>query len=446
MRDHRLTGLDFLRALACLLVFLHHTTQRLDPAMLEGGWAAYYRFFNMGAFGVGIFFLLSGFLLTRPFWVALDAGEPLPSLAAYALRRAARIIPGYYLALTGSFVLSAIVFGTVIDAEIARRYLSGLFFLSAFHWSTLFPVEWNGPLWSIGMEVASYALLPFGVAAIFALRDRLPGWKARLGFLAVVVVALLGHWLMVTLVPKETVNVGFAHGSVGGAKYWMPQYNVFGFFTVFALGGLVAGLSLRWRGRSLFADLLAIAGLALAAWAMWTSGSDPAKPEAFGWLGIPYDFPIFHLGVALALLALPHMRLLGALTELPPVRYLAKVSFGIYVWHFLLLELLRQGLAPDYGYAGVTDTGRWMELTAASFVLAVAAGSISWHVVEAPALVWMRRHQGRMAGNTAKSEGNRPFWRGSQAARPQGVETESRPVRHEGAAPQAVAPPTNLHA
>jgi peptidoglycan/LPS O-acetylase OafA/YrhL len=432
LRDDRLTGLDLLRALACLLVFLHHTTQRLDPRALEGGWAVYYRFFNMGAFGVGVFFLLSGFLLTRPFWVAFDAGKPMPSLRTYVMRRAARIVPGYYVALTVSFILAAAVFGTVIDPEIVRRYLSGLFFVSAFHWSTLFPVEWDGPLWSIGMEVVSYALLPLGVITVFAFREWLAGWKGRLTFVAVVALALLAHWLTVTFVPKETVDVGFDHGSIGGAKYWMPEYNVFGFFTVFALGGLTAGLSVLWRGRSVLADIAALAGLGLAAWAMWMSGADPTRPEAFGWLGIPYDFPVFHLGVALALLALPHSRLLPAITELSPIRYLAKVSFGIYVWHFLLLELLRQGLARDYGYAGVADTGRWMELTAASFVLAVAAGTISWYGVEAPALKWMRRHEGQVAGN--------------QGLQPVRLDTESRPARGKGVAPQAAAPPPNLHA
>lgn len=393
MRDDRLTGLDFLRALACLLVFLHHTAQRLDVQAMGAGWRAYYRFADMGAFGVGIFFLLSGFLLAYPFWVAFDAGRPMPSLATYALRRIARIVPGYYVALTASFLLAATVFGTVVTPEIVRRYVTGLLFVNELHWSTLFPVEINGPLWSIGMEVASYTLLPLGLFALYALRPRLPGWRGRVSFFGVVLLALAAHWLTVTFVPKETVDADFAHGAVGGAKYWMPQYNVFGFFTVFALGGLAAGLSLLWRGRAVAADVLALLGLVIAAAAMWASGVVD-KPEAFGWLGIPYDFPVFHLGVALALLALPHARLMPLFTELAPIRYLAKVSFGIYVWHFLLLELVRQGVAPDYGYAGISDGLRWGELTCASFVLAVAAGSISWYGIEAPALGWLRRREG----------------------------------------------------
>jgi peptidoglycan/LPS O-acetylase OafA/YrhL len=393
LRDNRLTGLDFLRALACLLVFAHHTTQRLNFDVLTGGWGVYYLFFNMGAFGVGIFFLLSGFLLTRPFWVAFDAGAPMPSLGIYALRRAARIIPGYYVALTATVILAATVFGVPFGPDIVARYVSGLFFVNEFHWLTLFPAEVNGPLWSVGMEVASYVLLPFGLFALFALRPLLPGWRGRLVFLGIVGLSLVAQYLIVTFVPKETVDADFGHGMVGGAKYWMPQYNVVGFFLVFAMGGLTAGLSTLWRGdRHVLADILGVAGLLAAAWAiLWVAPS--RAPESFGWLGVPYHFPFFHLGVALALFALPHAKFLPLVTELPPVRYLAKISFGIYIWHFLVLELIRQNFAPSFGYAGINDTNQWLALTGISLVLALVAGSLSWYLIESPALGWAKHFE-----------------------------------------------------
>jgi peptidoglycan/LPS O-acetylase OafA/YrhL len=380
-----------MRALACLLVFSHHTVQRLNFDALTGGWQPFYLFFNMGAFGVGIFFLLSGFLLARPFWVAFDAGAPMPSLKTYALRRAARIVPGFYVSLTVTLILAVAVFGTVFDGQLVFRYIAGLLFIGEFHWLTLFPTEVNGPLWSIGMEVASYALLPLGLVALFALRRTLPGWGGRIVFVAVIGLALLAHYLVATLVPPATEDVGFGHGMIGGAKFWMPKYNVAGFFTVFAMGSLTAGLSLLWRGkRNLVADVLVLAGLFGAAWAMWTVS--PARaPESFGWLGAPYNFPYFHLGIALALLAFPHTRLLPALSELAPVRYVAKISFGIYIWHFLILELVRQFFAPSFGYAGISSTAYWMTLTGISLVLALLAGSLSWYGIEQPVLNWAKR-------------------------------------------------------
>ncbi len=282
MRDTRLTGLDFLRALACLLVFAHHTVQRLNFDALSGGWRVYYLFFNMGAFGVGIFFLLSGFLLARPFWIAFDAGEAMPSLKTYAIRRAARIAPGFYVALTVTLVLAVAVFGTPFSPDMLYRYVAGLLFVGEFHWLTLFPVEVNGPLWSIGMEVASYALLPLGLLALFALPRPIAAWPSRLVFAGVVAAALVGHLLVLTLMPKETVEADFGYGLIGGAKYWMPQFNVFGFFVVFAMGSLTAGLSVLWRGeRRVLADVLVVLGLVGAGAAMWhVAPGGRRKPSA----------------------------------------------------------------------------------------------------------------------------------------------------------------------
>jgi len=406
LRDSRLTGLDFLRALACVLVFMHHSTQRLNFNSLYGGWLNYYHFFNMGAFGVGIFFLLSGFLLTRPYWVAFDADEPMPSLKTYAVRRAARIVPGYYLSLTVTFILVATVFATPLTGQLWQRYVAGLLFVNEFHWLTLFPVEINGPLWSIGMEVASYAMLPLGLLALFRLRPVLPRWKGRVVFIGVVCLALVGQCLMVLFVPQETYQADFSYGMVGGAKYWMPEFNFIGFFAVFALGGLTAGLSTLWRGKPIaVADVLAIAGLVLAGWAMWSRSADYLKPEAMGFLGIPYDFPIFHLGIALALLTLPHARWLPFITELPPIRYIAKISFGIYIWHYIVLELIRQYGEPRFQWGGIADTSYWFELVLAAAVLSLIAGSLSWFGIEAPVLNWVQRRErrNRSAAETAAS-------------------------------------------
>jgi len=39
------------------------------------------------------------------------------------------------------------------------RYIAGLLLVADFHWLTWFPVEFNGPLWSIARKITSYALL-----------------------------------------------------------------------------------------------------------------------------------------------------------------------------------------------------------------------------------------------------------------------------------------------
>jgi len=110
LRDDRLTGLDLLRALACLLVFAHHTTQRLNFDALSGGWHNYYLFFNMGAFGVAIFFLLSGFLIMQSMLNWLN--KPEPRLPGFVADRVARIMTPYVPALILIALLNVLLIHT----------------------------------------------------------------------------------------------------------------------------------------------------------------------------------------------------------------------------------------------------------------------------------------------------------------------------------------------
>ena len=65
--------------------------------LLESRWAVLLAHLNVG---VALFFLISGFLLYRPYALALVHGSEPPRLAAYAKRRFLRIVPAYWVALT----------------------------------------------------------------------------------------------------------------------------------------------------------------------------------------------------------------------------------------------------------------------------------------------------------------------------------------------------------
>src|SRR4051812_48342221 len=106
MPRQRLDALDGLRGLAALGVLVLHVwmfsygdLHKPPKGLLD---------FVLGELrlGVQLFFVLSGFLIFRPFAAAaLDGARRGPSLVRYAVRRAARILPGYWLALGASFLL-----------------------------------------------------------------------------------------------------------------------------------------------------------------------------------------------------------------------------------------------------------------------------------------------------------------------------------------------------
>lgn len=392
--DHRLHGADFMRASACTIVLLHHLAQRADYTSALGDNPFVHVLSSVGGMGVAIFFVLSGFLLARPFWAALDSGAPRPSIRTYLLRRAARIVPGFWLALTVTFILSITVFGSTLDGWLGLRYLSGVFLVSDWHWTTLFPVEINGPLWSISFEVTAYILLPLAFAALFrAGRGRLRGWGARLAWLAVIATAMAAHAVFVATVHVDPLDKGWDYGLQGGAKTWMPWFNPFGFFAIFAVGALGSGVgTLLVRANPLICDLLAGMALLAVATIIWTNGMHGGG-EFYGLLSIPYEFPIFPLLVALFLAAAPSGRLVGRLLDNGPVRYLARISFGIYIWHYLVLELVRLYWVPQMVQGGITDPAGFLTASAAIIGITLVIAAASWHWLEQPILIWARRFE-----------------------------------------------------
>jgi len=392
---NRLLGADFLRAVACMMVLLHHLVFRLDLNKAPEGARPVLDFLVMGSFGVAVFFVLSGFLLARPFWQALDRGAPMPDLAVFALRRAARILPGFWLALSTSLVLSVAVSGSVLDGQLIGRFLAGFFLVSDWHWVTLFPVDNNGPLWSIGFEITSYVLLPLCLAALFALGSR--GWPARLVWLAIIALVLAVHMAVVQWAPIDEAGRGWDHGLVGGAKAWVPRFNPIGFFAIFAIGALAAGVQIQlahWR-HWVF-DLIGLAAIASAAAVMAVHVG--GLTEGFGWLGIPYGFPTTPLLVGTALVALPSSVLAGRLLDNPVARYIAEISFGIYIWHFLIIALLARLVPPAFDNSGADAWTLWLWSSGATVLISLVVATVSFYVLERPVVRWARSLERRRDG------------------------------------------------
>lgn len=389
----RLGGADFVRAVACLMVLAHHLVLRMDFSYLPDALALPLILARFGNYGVSVFFVLSGFLLSRPFWLALDSGLPPPSLKIYAMRRAARILPGFWVALTVGFILSFTLYDFPLDGELAGRYIAGFFLMSQWHWSTFFPVQGDGPLWSIPFETTCYVLLPIAFLLLFSpalrLRAALP---ARILWLGVIALTLLGHWLIVTHIPIDTVERGWQYGFQGGAKEWMPRYNPIGFFAVFAIGALAAGIqTMIPRKRSPLYDAVAMLAMIIGLAEIWMSVDD--SWEGYGWLGIPYRFPVFPLAVAAALCTLPQSVALSQVLDNRLSRYIATVSFGVYVWQDIVLMLMKKLFPWSFGTGSDDVLGGWFTSSLVATIIIFAIGTLSYVLLERPVIRWARARE-----------------------------------------------------
>jgi len=408
---HRLGGADGVRALACLMVMAHHACQRLNlPA--QAPWVQEGQLFLLtGAAGVGVFFVLSGYLLSTPFWKAWGEGGDRPSLATFGLSRWARIAPSFWVNLTLTFVLSLTF---VPDApNLVWRFVSGLTFTSSLTWQTMFPVEINGPLWSIGYEVFSYALLALFLFLWFLVPGKRTVVKGLGFWVGVFALTVAGHLLVLALGQTDPVLKGWQFGLSGGAKYWWPAYNPVGFFATFVVGVFAAGVT-NALGRATpptkpgwLWDALVVA--ALVAWALllWILRKQP--DFAFSWPLQPYYFPTFALLVGAVLALAPHTRFMKFVLDNPVARFIATISFGLYIWHYLFLEG-SQLIWPDVHYFGIHNLGDWALKIGSIYAAALVVATLSWYFFEKRIVEWSQ-NRGKPAGGvratTSTSEGRR---------------------------------------
>ncbi|MEK3688007.1 acyltransferase family protein [Paenibacillus sp. FSL R10-2736] len=391
----RLAGADGIRAIACLSVILHHLSQKLAMPAQKPWLQEVQSVLLLGNSGVSLFFLLSGFLLSFPFWSAYLENKPYPSIRTYAVRRAARIIPGFYVSF---LVCLLLVWRLDIPTEyLWRRVITGFTFTSGFHYTTFFPSDLNGPFWSISFEVFSYLLMPVFMAVLFVLGKRRSFGKAILFWVAAFGLVLAINSLVHQWFTPSGQGRGWDYGQIGGAKYWMPNYNPVGFFGHFAIGILAAGITTafmqlgakveRLRKLGVF-DAAGAAALGLAGLLIWRMRHQ--GEFEFSLQHQPYYFPAYAILFGIVLLSAPFSVIVGRLLDNRFFRFTAQISFGLYIWHYLFITLIEKYGIADYHYSGIRDVWRWLGISVPVLVISYAAAAVSYYVIERPFIHWSK--------------------------------------------------------
>ena len=353
MTEARAHGLDGLRGLAAVAVLVLHVwmyTGANDPAhsVLADRVIGEFRT------AVLLFFVLSAFLLAAP-WVAASRGErPPPDLGRFAVRRAARVVPGYLLALAGSLVL---LHGTGHPRDIDLDQLP-LFLLFVPNIDPDTRTMLDPPMWSLHVEVTFYLVLPIIGWALMRLARR-----GRLSGPLALCLALAGASV-------GWIALSYAAGWEPEVTWTLPTY-----LGAFACG---IGAAVLAHGRRLGAagamGLLLAGGAAVLLNAMWHSAGETGATGV-----IVADLPA-SLGFAaiVAAIALRPARILA----MQPLRFLGVISLGMYLWHMPVLYALQIQHAMPEGF--------WPAL---AHVLGptLLLGIASWMLVEQHALRWSAR-------------------------------------------------------
>ena len=127
-----------------------------------------------GAFGVWVFFVLSGYLIGRPFVRSAIEGGPRPSIAQFARKRTLRILPAYWTVLTIVIVFMVCL---TTSAEISSARAVGLYALVINGDNPL--SAWTAHMWTLEAEAMFYVALPVMALLCAPLLRRLPTPGAR---------------------------------------------------------------------------------------------------------------------------------------------------------------------------------------------------------------------------------------------------------------------------
>lgn len=154
-----IAALDGLRGVAILAVLAHQLC--IDGYAANRGIQLALLPFQAGWFGVQLFFVLSGFLITG---ILLETRSVENYWSSFFLRRVLRIFPLYYLLLVGTFVIAPRLFDLPASVLAEHRHQAWYwFYLSNWWFSSRHEVTGLGHCWSLALEEQFYLLWPFAV-------------------------------------------------------------------------------------------------------------------------------------------------------------------------------------------------------------------------------------------------------------------------------------------
>ncbi len=340
--------------------------------------------------GLTLFFVLSGFLLYRPFVAAIRDGRPRPSFRSYLESRALRILPAYWvILLAAALVLQSALVRTSVSEERYTRLDAPEQLLAAGLLVQNYVPEWMqtgiGVAWSLNVEVAFYLLLPVLVLLGGALSDRASSDRGRwLGLLApaavLVAISVVGRILTARVEP-----VGAVAGFDGDWHSVLARSFLF-HADLFAAGLALAIVSVAVErdprllpGRWPLAALLAIPLLLLAALRV---------APLYG------ELSALACALLVALVVLPaaaagRPRRLTRLFASPALAAVGLASYSIFLWHGPVIDFLRE--------RGLTASGPSGFAVSLALVLAItgALSLLTYRYVERPALRLKTRRRAR---------------------------------------------------
>lgn len=375
MKDNRTAAVDFpaldvLRLVGAVAVLTTHVAFQTGEYFRHGLLGTVLARLDIG---VAIFFVLSGFLLSRPWWASAESGTPPPRVGRYALKRILRIWPVYLVTVC---VALALVPGNE-DATVTEWVISALL-LDTYVDDTL-PYGLT-QMWSLSVEVAFYVMLPL-LMLLATRRSRL-----RYDVVLLLGMVVLNVAWIVTLAP-----------ALDDLREWAPGLWLPGYLSWFAAGMWLARTHARHHtagGRPPWVVSLgeqpgvcwtAALGLLLVA-ATPVAGPVLLEPGTAGQaVAKTLLYAVIGLLVVAAGVWSPAAGLFRRTASARVLRHLGHVSYSIFCTHLIVLALLQERM--DYELF----SGRFPMMWVLTLGLTLAVSELTYWLVERPGMSLARR-------------------------------------------------------
>ncbi|MCB0894811.1 MAG: acyltransferase [Nocardioides sp.] len=366
-RDRSFPTLNAARAIGAIMVVLTHSA--FNTGQINHGW--------VGAvlarldFGVTIFFVLSGFLLSRPWFLTAALGRPAPSTRHYLWKRALRILPLYWVV-----VVLALTLDPANEDMGWQDWLANLTFTQLYR-PELLPSSLT-QMWSLCTEVAFYVVLPF-LCWFLTWRPWTGTHRLHLpsviGRSAIFFVGGVAWQAAVAPIP----------GDEGHYAQWLPGYLPW-FLVGVCFAAVSASLVVHPRDHPLERLGHDLVGCWILATAVFAIAASPlAGPRTLltpgSWEAGP---KVVLYAVAGGLYLLPLVfgpeREGWIRTQLsgPVLFWLGEISYGIFAIHMLVLNGVFRALDIE------VFTGRFVTIALLTLGITIVLATISYYLYERP--------------------------------------------------------------
>ncbi|MCV7426112.1 acyltransferase family protein [Mycobacterium montefiorense] len=358
----RVASLTGVRAVAAILVVGTHAAYTTGK-YTHGYWGL------VGArleIGVPIFFVLSGFLLFRPWVQAAATGGPPPSVSRYARHRVRRIMPAYVITVLIAYLLyhyreagpnpGHSWLGLVRNLTLTQIYTDG--YLGKYLHQGL------TQMWSLAVEASFYVILPFLAYLLLVVVCR-RRWRPNL---------LVGTVLALALIsPVWVVLVRIDHWFPDGARLWLPTY------LAWFLGGMLLAVLQAMGVRCYAFAAVPLAVICYFIVATPIGGAPTTSPSAMAEAVVKTVFYTVIATLAVAPLALEGDGWYWQLLASRPMVWLGEISYEIFLIHLVTMEFAMVYIVRAHVY-----TGSMLYLFIATLVVTIPLAGLLHRVTRVP--------------------------------------------------------------